>query len=105
MAGRDNTSGNEGLAYSCMMLMALGFNNTMHNVSRPMDNALVDLSKGDLGQYMTPLAFNTSYIGPQGPMQIDANGDVTKAYETLFDSKFADRHTLNFHPFSYAVIF
>jgi hypothetical protein len=82
MAGRDNTSGNEGLAYSCMMLMALGFNNTMHNVSRPMDNALVDLSKGDLGQYMTPLAFNTSYIGPQGPMQIDANGDVTKAYET-----------------------
>ncbi|KAJ2961929.1 hypothetical protein NQZ79_g2877 [Umbelopsis isabellina] len=85
LAGRDNTSGNEGLAYSCMMLMALGFNNTMHNVSRPIDEALVDLAKGNLGHYMTPLSFNTSYMGPQGPMQIDANGDVTRANFLIYN--------------------
>jgi hypothetical protein len=68
------------LAYSCMMMMALGFNNTMYNTTKPINEALLDLASGNLGRYMTPMAFNTSYIGPQGPMQIDSNGDVITGY-------------------------
>jgi hypothetical protein len=71
------------LAYSCMMLMALGFNNTMHNISKPVDQALLDLATGRLGHYMTPLVFNTSYVGPQGLMQIDPNGDVVTGYVNM----------------------
>lgn len=63
-----------------MMMMALGFNNTMYNTTKPINEALLDLASGDLGRYMTPMAFNTSYIGPQGPMQIDSNGDVITGY-------------------------
>jgi hypothetical protein len=59
-----------------MMMMAMGFNNTIYNTTTPINQSLVDLATGRLGQYMTPLTFNTSFIGPQGPMQIDSNGDV-----------------------------
>ncbi|KAH8549800.1 7 transmembrane sweet-taste receptor of 3 GCPR-domain-containing protein [Umbelopsis sp. PMI_123] len=59
-----------------MMMMAMGFNNTIHNTSTPINQSLIDLAHGRLGQYLTPLTFNTSFVGPQGPMQIDSNGDV-----------------------------
>ncbi|KAI9300680.1 periplasmic binding protein-like I [Cunninghamella echinulata] len=64
------------LAYSCMMLLAGGFKK-MTQQSTNYTKSLIELATGDLGQYMTPKTFNTGYIGPGGPMNLDDNGDVT----------------------------
>ncbi|KAI8083135.1 periplasmic binding protein-like I [Halteromyces radiatus] len=63
------------LAYSCLMMMANGF----QNILRPSTNhtdGLLQLASGNLGDFLTPQAFNTGYVGPDGPMQLDANGDM-----------------------------
>ncbi|KAI7869579.1 periplasmic binding protein-like I [Spinellus fusiger] len=64
------------LAYSCMMVMAQGFSHTVSTISNKT-YALEQLSSGELGQYMLPSAFNVGYVGPEGPMVYDANGDLT----------------------------
>ncbi|KAI7854854.1 periplasmic binding protein-like I [Circinella umbellata] len=66
------------LAYSCMMVMAEGFSHTIANTTNHT-HGLEQLRAGDLGQYMTPSAFNVGYVGPEGPMVFDSNGDVTTA--------------------------
>ena len=66
------------LAYSCMMVMAEGFSHTIANTTNHT-HGLEQLQTGDLGQYMTPPAFNVGYVGPEGPMMFDSNGDVTTA--------------------------
>ncbi|KAI9499195.1 periplasmic binding protein-like I [Zychaea mexicana] len=67
------------LAYSCMMVMAEGFSHTIANTTN-QTLGLNQLATGDLGQYMSPPAFNVGYVGPEGPMIFDSNGDVTTAY-------------------------
>ena len=67
------------LAYSCMMVMAHGFNQVLHNAS-DMAQALKKLSVGQMGDYLTPPTFNTSFIGPAGPMLFDQNGDSMASY-------------------------
>lgn len=63
------------LAYSCMMVMAYGFNQTINNSTDP-STALKSLASGKLGQYLKPTTFNTSFVGPAGPVLFDQNGDV-----------------------------
>ncbi|CEP13767.1 hypothetical protein [Parasitella parasitica] len=86
--GRNNISSNEGMAYSCMMVMASGFNQTINNASMPFSSksdALRKLASGQLGQYLLPSAFNTSYVGPEGPVVLDQNGDLTSGNFKLFN--------------------
>lgn len=62
-------------AYSCMMAMAHGFNQVIQN-STNTEQTVKKLAAGQLGQYMTPSTFNTSFVGPEGPVLFDENGDI-----------------------------
>ncbi|KAI7890638.1 periplasmic binding protein-like I [Mucor mucedo] len=66
----------EALAYSCMMLMAEGFGKIIHSSKNKTDE-LEKLASGQLGDDMLPSAFNIGYVGPEGPMNYDSNGDLT----------------------------
>jgi hypothetical protein len=62
-----------------MMVMATGFNQTIYNSSIHASNKteiLQKLAAGQLGQYLTPSTFNTSFIGPEGPVVLDQKGDI-----------------------------
>jgi hypothetical protein len=61
-----------------MKVMADGFNLTLANATNS-SVALSQLATGQLGKYMTPLTFNVGYVGPEGPMIFDSNGDVTQS--------------------------
>ena len=61
-----------------MWVLADGFNATLSNATNS-SVALSQLATGQLGKYMTPLAFNVGYVGPEGPIILDANGDVTQS--------------------------
>ncbi|ORX42794.1 periplasmic binding protein-like I [Hesseltinella vesiculosa] len=63
------------LAYSCMMMMAHGFKNMVTN-STNQTNQLWQLASGDLDVAMKPNVFNVGYVGPNGPMLLDSNGDM-----------------------------
>lgn len=86
--GQANISSNEGLAYSCMMVMAHGFNRTIYNSSIAANSSteiLTKLALGQLGQYLTPSTFNTSFIGPEGPVIFDQNGDMASGNFRLYN--------------------
>ncbi|KAI9310743.1 periplasmic binding protein-like I [Dichotomocladium elegans] len=83
-AGHRNISTNEGLAYSCMMVMAEGFSQAVANTTNHTQG-LLELKSGDLGQYLIPPAFNVGYVGPEGPMVFDSNGDVTKGNYQIYN--------------------
>lgn len=59
-----------------MMMMAEGFKRLVTN-SKNQTDELLKLSKGELGDEMQPNAFNVGYVGPEGPIELDINGDVT----------------------------
>jgi hypothetical protein len=58
-----------------MMVMANGFNHTIYNGTNSTDT-LMKLATGQLGSYLTPSSFNNSFVGPEGPIIFDQNGDV-----------------------------
>lgn len=58
-----------------MMTMADGFQNILGTKSNHTDG-LIQLAQGNLGSAMLPQAFNTGYVGPEGPVRLDSNGDV-----------------------------
>ncbi|KAG2171444.1 hypothetical protein INT43_009105, partial [Umbelopsis isabellina] len=89
-AGVRNITTNEGLAYSCMWTMADGFNLTLSNATNS-SVALSQLATGQLGQYMTPLAFNVGYVGPEGPMIFDSNGDVTQSNFLIYNMQWGQQ--------------
>lgn len=59
-----------------MMLMAEGFGKIIHSSKNKTDE-LAKLATGQLGDDMLPSAFNIGYVGPEGPMNYDSNGDLT----------------------------
>jgi hypothetical protein len=59
-----------------MMVMAEGFGKLITKSQNQTDQ-LIKLSSGDLGDDMLPSAFNVGYVGPEGPMIYDSNGDLT----------------------------
>ncbi|KAI8373243.1 uncharacterized protein BYT42DRAFT_536616 [Radiomyces spectabilis] len=73
-AGQRNVSGIEGLAYSCMMVMARGFSQLLRNATNATDT-LGLLATNQLDPPVTPSMFNTGYVGPDGPILFDQNGD------------------------------
>ncbi|CDS09047.1 hypothetical protein LRAMOSA10407 [Lichtheimia ramosa] len=83
-AGQRSIKTNEGLAYSCMMVMAEGFSHAIANMTNHT-SGLEQLRQGDLGQYMLPQTFNVGYVGPEGPMVFDSNGDVAKANYLIYN--------------------
>ncbi|CAO3619185.1 unnamed protein product [Mucor hiemalis] len=83
-AGYRNISSYEGLAYSCMMIMAEGFGKIINN-SKNKTNELYKLSTNALGDEMLPSAFNTGYVGPEGPMNYDSNGDLTSGNYQVYN--------------------
>ncbi|ORZ07876.1 periplasmic binding protein-like I [Absidia repens] len=64
------------LAYSCMMVMATGFKQALSTEKDPVFG-LKQLASGELGETMLPPAFNVGYVGPNGPMIYDSNGDLS----------------------------
>ncbi|KAI8985943.1 periplasmic binding protein-like I [Pilobolus umbonatus] len=66
----------QALAYSCMMIMAEGFRKLIID-SENRTSKLSKLSTGNLGSEMLPSAFNVGYVGPEGAMTFDSNGDLT----------------------------
>ncbi|OAD71510.1 hypothetical protein PHYBLDRAFT_187578 [Phycomyces blakesleeanus NRRL 1555(-)] len=83
-AGQRKITTNEGLAYSCMMVMAQGFSHTVNTISN-QSYALEQLASGELGQYLLPSAFNVGYVGPEGPMVYDSNGDLTNGNYRIYN--------------------
>ncbi|KAI8640133.1 hypothetical protein BD408DRAFT_445423 [Parasitella parasitica] len=86
--GQNNISSNEGMAYSCMMVMASGFNQTINNSSLPSSrksDVLRKLASGQLGESLNLSAFNTSFVGPEGPVVFDQNGDLTSGNFKLYN--------------------
>ncbi|KAG1047499.1 hypothetical protein G6F43_010054 [Rhizopus delemar] len=75
-AGYRNISYYEGLAYSCMMVMAKGYGKLIEDSSN-QTGQLLKLASGELGDELLPPAFNINYVGPEGPMTYDSNGDLT----------------------------
>lgn len=59
-----------------MMVMAKGFAQAITN-SKNQTDELYKLSQGELGEGMSPQAFNVGYVGPEGPIIFDGNGDVS----------------------------
>ncbi|KAI8071012.1 periplasmic binding protein-like I [Gongronella butleri] len=84
MAGTSSVFSNEGLAYSCMMMMANGYKR-MLDASQNRTGALYSLTAGDRHEYMVPDAFNTGYIGPNGPMTLDSNGDLSQGNFLIYN--------------------
>lgn len=64
------------LAYSCMMVMAKGFGKLIQDSNNQTDQ-LLKLASGGLGDQLLPPIFNINYVGPEGPMVYDQNGDLT----------------------------
>lgn len=62
-------------AFSCMMTMARGFNQTLSTISNH-SLGLEMLSNRSLGAVMTPRTFDTGYLSPEGPLHYDSNGDL-----------------------------
>lgn len=71
-----------------MMVMANGFKNVVYgslvNSSAPNDT-LKRLAAGELGQYLTPSTFNTSFMGPGGPVVFDQNGDIASGNYKIYN--------------------
>ncbi|KAL0135191.1 periplasmic binding protein-like I [Mucor lusitanicus] len=83
-AGRRNVSTNEGPAFSCMMTMARGFNQTLTTISNH-SLGLEMLSNRSLGSAMTPRTFDTGYLSPEGPLHYDSNGDLLTGNHHIFN--------------------
>ncbi|KAG1121370.1 hypothetical protein G6F42_012496 [Rhizopus arrhizus] len=83
-AGRRNVSTNEGPAFSCMMTMARGFNQTLSTISNH-SLGLEMLSNRSLGAVMTPRTFDTGYLSPEGPLHYDSNGDLLTGNHHIFN--------------------
>ncbi|KAF7729898.1 hypothetical protein EC973_003632 [Apophysomyces ossiformis] len=82
-------------AYSCMMAMAHGFNHVIQN-STNTNSTMKKLAAGQLGEYMTPSTFNTSFVGPEGPVLFDENGDTMKGNPVYIGSIIAnDLHLIS----------
>ncbi|OZJ06828.1 hypothetical protein BZG36_00060 [Bifiguratus adelaidae] len=92
-AGMRSITTNEGLAYSCMMVMARGFRAAIANATDAAV-ALRRLASGQLGSKLLPQAFNTGYVGPEGPMTFDANGDVTSGNFVIYNVQNGDPITV-----------
>ncbi|KAF7721644.1 hypothetical protein EC973_004342 [Apophysomyces ossiformis] len=75
LSSLDQVDTTEGLAYSCLMAMSQGFIQALHN-STNTSTALQQLAAGKLGHYFIPEAFNSSYMGPVGPLIFDDSGDA-----------------------------
>lgn len=58
-----------------MMVMATGFNETIYTSSNKT-KILKKLATGQLDQHLTPSTFNTSFVGPSGPVVLDQKGDI-----------------------------
>ncbi|GAA5803138.1 hypothetical protein HPULCUR_008613 [Helicostylum pulchrum] len=89
-AGRRNVTTNEGPAYSCMMTMARGFNRTLSTLGNHT-LGLEMLSNRSLGSSMTPLTFDTGYISPDGPLNYDSNGDLTRGNHHIYNIQHGNR--------------
>lgn len=69
-----------GLAYSCLMVMAHGLGQLVKDAT-DQNKTLYDLSTGQLpfedGSDMISVFNSTGFVGPQGPLHFDKNGDTT----------------------------
>ncbi|GAA5809575.1 hypothetical protein MFLAVUS_002986 [Mucor flavus] len=92
-AGYRNISSYEGLAYSCMMIMAEGFGKVINNSKNKTDE-LIKLATGQLGDEMLPSAFNIGYVGPEGPMNYDSNGDLTTGNYQVYNLQYGSRQII-----------
>lgn len=59
-----------------MMVMANGFKQAL-SAEKDQILGLKNLASGELGESMLPPAFNVGYVGPNGPMVYDSNGDLS----------------------------
>jgi hypothetical protein len=62
-----------------MMVMASGFKHAIYNSSKSSNSTndiIRKLAAGQLGSLLTPSAFNNSFVGPEGPVIFDQNGDM-----------------------------
>jgi hypothetical protein len=63
-------------AYSCMMTLAQGFGNILRDATNA-SHTLNHMAYRQLGAELNPSVFNTTYVGPGGPIILDQNGDLT----------------------------
>lgn len=65
-----------------MMVMAKGYQKVIAN-SNNQTLQLQKLASGALGDELLPPVFNVNYVGPEGPMTYDSNGDLTTGYVNM----------------------
>ncbi|CAO3660737.1 hypothetical protein G6F70_007165 [Rhizopus microsporus] len=92
-AGYRNLSYYEGLAYSCMMVMAKGFGKLIQDSNNQTDQ-LLKLASGSLGDQLLPPIFNINYVGPEGPMVYDQNGDLTTGNYLVYNLQRGNKVTI-----------
>ncbi|ORZ15701.1 7 transmembrane sweet-taste receptor of 3 GCPR-domain-containing protein [Absidia repens] len=67
-----------------MMAMAEGFHNIVKN-STNTTFTLNQLAYRQLGAELSPSAFNTSFVGPEGPINLDQNGDMSTGNYRIYN--------------------
>ncbi|KAI9251353.1 hypothetical protein BDA99DRAFT_487298, partial [Phascolomyces articulosus] len=79
------------MAYSCLMTMAQGFSQTLHNNSAPnQTSVLYNLSTGNFGDTLVPTAFNTGWEGPDGPIVYNQDGDRTTGNFRVYNLQYGN---------------
>ncbi|CEP09881.1 hypothetical protein [Parasitella parasitica] len=79
----------EAPAFSCMMTLARGFNQTVSTIS-DHKLGLEMLSNRSLGAGMTPHAFDTGYLSPEGPLHYDSNGDLLTGNHHIYNVQYGN---------------
>ncbi|RUS16899.1 periplasmic binding protein-like I [Endogone sp. FLAS-F59071] len=78
-------SWNQPNAYSCMYVIALGFNQALNQYEGGRDVGLAALDNDTFDSVpLTPEAFNVEYTGPAGFMNFSSTGDLNAGYYEFF---------------------
>lgn len=76
-----------------MMVMAKGYQKVIAN-SNNQTLQLQKLASGALGDELLPPVFNVNYVGPEGPMTYDSNGDLTTGNYLVYNLQHGNKVTV-----------
>ncbi|KAG9071059.1 hypothetical protein KI688_008602 [Linnemannia hyalina] len=99
-AGNPNLENNEGMAYSCVMMLANAYRDLIEKAvpdpaNRNAQNPLIQqIIAGDHAANVNGFYNQTTYRGPSGPITLDQNGDRKEGYFMTFSMQ--DGHSVLF---------
>ncbi|KAF9546684.1 hypothetical protein EC957_009444 [Mortierella hygrophila] len=99
-AGNPNLENNEGMAYSCVMMLANAYRDLIEKAipdpaHRNAQNPLIQrIIAGDQAVNVNGVYNQKTYTGPSGPITLDQNGDRREGYYMTFSMQ--DGHSVLF---------